>query len=131
VICVSRSGSKSDLLQRRPELKGRDGEVISLPVYPSTWMTVKLEPHGEIAKVRSTNLEVCNGGTRSLPVQTERLRRSLTFHTLSPGCKVRILHHTRYKPRPPLAFPVTATIIAESNAEPKKPKRYVQAVSLL
>lgn len=92
------------------------GEVVAIPVYPSTWVSVRLAT-GEVVKLRSPNFEIINEEQGVVPVQTDRLRRSLVFNALGPGAKISILHHKRYTPAS--GFPVTATIMDNTPVFPR------------
>eukprot|EP00730_Choanoeca_flexa_P014163 TRINITY_DN6092_c0_g1_i2.p1 TRINITY_DN6092_c0_g1~~TRINITY_DN6092_c0_g1_i2.p1 ORF type:complete len:762 (+),score=152.02 TRINITY_DN6092_c0_g1_i2:145-2430(+) len=119
VICRCSNKSRSDIIIRRPTLEGQTGVVVSLPKYPCTWVGVRLEDgSGEVVKVRSSNFRMmgADAAGQTVPVQTDRLRKSLLFNNLGPGQKVLVLSHKKYKPR--TGFPIHATVICQPPAFP-------------
>jgi hypothetical protein len=38
------------------------GELLAIPVYPSTWLSARIHKTGEVVKLRSTNMEVKDEG---------------------------------------------------------------------
>ncbi len=117
VICHCKNNTRTCIARRRPELVGARGRVTSIPIYPCTWVGVEMDGSGEYLKLRSSNFDIVNEAGAVMPVQTERLRRSIIFNALGPGSKVRILHHKRYTPSG--GFPVIATILEKEGGEPK------------
>ena len=94
--------------------------VVSLPKYPCTWVGVRLENgSGEVVKVRSSNFRMMGAdadSSKTVPVQTDRLRKSLLFNNLQPGQRVLVLSHKKYKPRG--GFPIHATVVCQPPSFP-------------
>lgn len=109
ISACPRAGS-GDITARRPELNGAEGTVCSIPVYPCTWVGIRLHNGGEVIKVRSSNFVLKDlHGEPIIPVQTDRLRKSLFFNGLKAGTAIHILNHNSY--RPPGGFPALAVVI--------------------
>ena len=81
----------SDICVRRPELNNAVAEICSVPVYPNTWLSVRLVSTNEQIKVRSSNISVPNASGNHTHVQTERLSKSRFFHRLVKGTTIIVM----------------------------------------
>ncbi len=99
----------SDITLRHPELLGAEGIVCSIPVYPCTWVGVRLDS-GSLVKLRSSNFDLKDKDDgQPIPVQTDRLRKSLFFNSLRKGDEILIMTHPTLRPRS--GFPIVATVV--------------------
>lgn len=51
-----------DVTNRNPALMGNCGKVVAVPVYPSTWLTVRLDATNQVIKVRTSQIQKLDRG---------------------------------------------------------------------
>lgn len=82
--------------------------MTSIPVYPCTWVGVRLDT-GQMIKLRSSNFDLKDRDDGPpIPVQTDRLRKSLFFNSLKKGDEILIMNHPTLKSKS--GFPIAATV---------------------
>eukprot|EP00041_Stephanoeca_diplocostata_P000512 m.15148 g.15148 ORF g.15148 m.15148 type:complete len:819 (+) comp10635_c0_seq2:397-2853(+) len=94
VIKNQRAGHH-DVTNRNPSLMGNCGKVVAVPVYPSTWLTVRLDSTNQVIKVRTSQIQKLERGVPlakhfsndPLPTMRKKKRASISKQGAAGGNK--------------------------------------------